>query len=549
MVERNAEVAPDKRIEFRIGIHLGDVVEESDGDLMGDGVNIAARLQGVAKPGGICISDDAYRQVKSRLDLRVSDLGPVPLKNIAEPMRAYSLEVGAPPKAKPSADQARFAPKRRSSFASLAAAVVGLVFLVAVGGWYMLGGRLAKPPEAAHLSMVVLPFANLSGDPSQEYFADGITENLTTDLSRLSGSFVIARNTAFTFKGKNADAKEIGKELGVRYVLEGSVQRDQNQVRVNAQLIDAESGGHLWAERFDKPLSNLFSMQDDIVARLANRLGAELTSAEARRSEKAPNPDSLDLYLQGLAWYNKGPSSENFSQARNFFDRALALDSANVDALVALASTELITATYLLSEDRDERLAAAEAKLTKALSLAPENAFAHWNLCIIYGWTKRVEQGIAECERALAINPNFAAAHATIGAREIYIGRAEETEPHVQVALRLSPRDPAAFYWLAFVGMAKSALGRDQEAVDWLRRSIEANRNNPPVHLFLAAALAHLDRPEEARAAVQTALTLNPKASIARFRSNFGSFSDNPVYQAGIERICDGLRKAGLPEE
>ena len=342
--------------------------------------------------------------------------------------------------------------------------------------------------------------------------------------------------------------KALGRELNVRYVLEGIVQRSGDRTRVNVQLVDTESGNHLWAERFDKPAAEFFDMQDEIVARIANRLGTELASAEARRSEKAPNPDSLDLYLQGLAWYNKGPTSENFSQAHNFFDRALALDSANVDALVALASTELITATYLLSEDRDKRLAAAEAKLTKALSLAPENAFAHWNLCIIYGWTKRVEQGIAECERALAINPNFAAAHATIGAREIYIGRAEETEAHVREALRLSPRDPASFYWLSFVGMAKSALGRDQEAVDWLRQSIEANRNNPGVHLFLAAALAHLDRSEEARAAVQTALTLNPKASVAGFRSNFGSFSDNPVYLAGVERWCDGLRKAGLPE-
>ena len=228
MVERNAGVAPDKRIEFRIGIHLGDVVEESDGDLMGDGVNIAARLEGVAKPGGICISEDAYRQVKGRLDLKVSDLGPVPLKNIAEPMRAYSLEVGAPPEARspPPADQAKSAPKRRSSFASLAAAVATLLLLVAAGGWYMLGGRLTKPAQAAHLSIVVLPFANLSGDPAQDYFADGVTENLTTDLSRIRNSFVIARNTAFTFKGKSVDAKEIGKELGVRYVLEGSVQRD-----------------------------------------------------------------------------------------------------------------------------------------------------------------------------------------------------------------------------------------------------------------------------------------------------------------------------------
>src|SRR5580693_8807523 len=229
MVERNAGLPPERRIEFRVGIHLGDVVEESDGDLMGDGVNIAARLEGIAMPGAICLSEDAYRQVKGRLDLKVSDLGPVPLKNIAEPMRAYSLEFGAPREARspPQADQAKSAPKRRSSFASLAAAAT-LLLVVAAGGWYMLGDRLMKPAQAAHLSIVVLPFTNLSNDPAQDYFADGVTENLTTDLSRIRGSFVIARNTAFTFKGKSVDAKEIGKELGVRYVLEGSVQRDQN---------------------------------------------------------------------------------------------------------------------------------------------------------------------------------------------------------------------------------------------------------------------------------------------------------------------------------
>ena len=265
MVERNAEVAPDKRIEFRIGIHLGDVVEESDGDLMGDGVNIAARLEGVAKPGGICLSDDAYRQVKWRLDLKVSDLGPVPLKNIAEPMRVYSIEVGKPVQVKPTTGanppEKPPEPKKRSMLKLLGAGVVAVI-VIAAGAWHFLAANTpapialsaAAPAEAAHLSIVVLPFTNLSGDPTQDYFADGLTENLTTDLSRLSGSFVIARNTAFTYKGKNVDAKEIGKELGVRYVLEGSVQRDQNQVRVNAQLIDAESGGHLWAERFDKPL-------------------------------------------------------------------------------------------------------------------------------------------------------------------------------------------------------------------------------------------------------------------------------------------------------
>jgi len=236
LIERNFGLPPERRIEYRVGIHLGDVVEETDGDLMGDGVNIAARLEGVATPGAICLSEDAYRQVKSRLDLKVTDLGPTSLKNIAEPVRVYSLEVGQPAQAKSPAS------KGRSGFGALVAATAALLLLAAASGWFLLAGHSVKPAQAAHLSVVVLPFANLSGDPAQDYFADGVTENLTTDLSRIRDSFVIARNTAFTYKGKAIDAKAIGKELGVRYVLEGSVQRDQNRVRVNAQLIDAESG-------------------------------------------------------------------------------------------------------------------------------------------------------------------------------------------------------------------------------------------------------------------------------------------------------------------
>ena len=297
MIERNVGMPADQRIDFRIGIHLGDVVEESDGDLMGDGVNIAARLEGIAKPGMICLSEDAYRQVKGRLDLTVTDLGPTQLKNIAEPVRAYSVQVGIPAEAKP--------PKRTflSSFLPVTGAIVGLA-LVAVGAWYIVGMHpqaivvtpSSTTPQAAHLSIVVLPFANLSGDASQDYFADGVTESLTTDLSRLSGSFVIARNTAFTFKGKAVDAKAIGRELGVRYVLEGSIQRDASRIRVNVQLIDADSGSHIWAERFDKPVADLLDMQDEIVARLANQLGTQLIAAEARRSEKAPNPE-LDGFV------------------------------------------------------------------------------------------------------------------------------------------------------------------------------------------------------------------------------------------------------------
>ncbi len=254
MVERNAGLPPERRIEFRVGIHLGDVVEESDGDLMGDGINIAARLEGIAAPGAICLSEDAYRQVKARLDLAVSDLGVTQLKNIAEPVRVYSLEVGKPAQAKPVTEAKRPEPKKRSALAPIAAGIAVLLIGIAGGAWYFLGANRpaavssnapAARAEAAHLSIVVLPFTNLSGDPSQDYFADGITENLTTDLSRIRNSFVIARNTAFTFKGKNVDAKQISKELGVRYVLEGSVQRDQNHVRVNAQLIDGETGASL----------------------------------------------------------------------------------------------------------------------------------------------------------------------------------------------------------------------------------------------------------------------------------------------------------------
>ena len=310
MIERNAGVPAERRIEFRIGIHLGDIVEESDGDLMGDGVNIAARLEGIAKPGTICLSEQAYWQVKGRLDLKVSDLGATQLKNIAEPVHVYALEVAQPAEAKPAppgiatVKPVSGTPTPRASRWSLRwpalAVLAALVLLAAAGGWSMFSGRLTKPAQAAHLSIVVLPFANLSGDPAQDYFAEGVTENLTTELSRIRDSFVIARNTAFTFKGKGLDAKEIGKELGVRYVLEGSVQRDGARVRVNAQLIDAESGAHLWADRFEEDVADLFKLQDEVVARLAGSLGWALIYAEAEKGARSHNPDAIDLTMRGL---------------------------------------------------------------------------------------------------------------------------------------------------------------------------------------------------------------------------------------------------------
>ena len=554
MVERNAGLPPDKRIEFRVGVHLGDVVEEADGDLMGDGVNIAARLEGIAKPGAICLSEDAYRQVKGRLDLKVSDLGATHLKNIAEPIRVYSLDgggVATTPSALAAVKQERGIPVPRTGSwtprgPALAAALAALLVLVAAAAWYVLDGRLTKPAQAGHLSIVVLPFENLSGDPSQDYFADGITENLTTDLSRLSGAFVIARNTAFTFRGKNVDAKEIGKELGVRYVLEGSVQRDQNQVRVNAQLIDAESGGHLWAERFDKPLADLFGMQDEIVASLASQLGAELITNEARRAERAPTPDSMDLYFQGMAWLNKGRNPGNVERARSFFERASALDPDNLDAAVGLAAAEVQGATGYYVDDRAERLASAEANLNRVLSQSPNNARAHYLIGRAFAQDKRGAQGIAESERALALNPNLASAHSLIGLAKLFDGHPEETESHELEALRVSPYDTEADVWVEYIALAKMHLGAYEEALAFFRRARELNPNYATGRFNMAADLVELGRLDEARAEVQAGLALNPGFTLRRYRD--GAQSDNPVFLKGRARIIEDMRKAGVPE-
>jgi TolB-like protein/class 3 adenylate cyclase len=513
MVERNAGVSEDRRIEFRIGVHLGDVVEEADGDLMGDGVNIAARLEGIAEPGAICLSEQAYWQVKGRLELAVRDLGPTQLKNIAEPIRVYSLEVGAPAVAKPAPAPApeNFAPPR--------------------------------------LSIVVLPFANIGGDPEQEHFADGVTESLTTDFSRIRGAYVVARNTAFTYKRKSLDVKMIGRELNVRYVLEGRVQPGENRLRVNVQLIDAETGNHLWAERFDKPLADLFDMQDEIVARLANAMNAQLTAAEARRAEQAPTPDSMDLYFQGLAWLNKGITPETVARARGFFDHALAADPGNVEALVGSARADARAGALGSVADRTALFAAAEAKVTKALSLVPDHAGAHLALGVVDIFSKRAAEGIAECEHALELDQNLAHAHALIGVGKHFIGRAGETEAHIAEALRLSPRDTMAYFWMFHAGAASSELGRWEQAVAWCRRAIEANRNYSQSYFVLVAALAQLGRLVEAHSAVKTGLAVEPAFTTSRMRANLAARSDNPTFLAQLEPVLDGLRKAGVPEQ
>lgn len=541
MVERNAGLPPERRIEFRIGIHLGDVVQESDGDLMGDGVNIAARLEGVAAPGGICLSEDAYRQVRDRLKEKFADLGEKTLKHIARPVRVFSIVLNYPLETK----HLPAAPAQGMGLRERPAAE-----LEPAGGASreLQEKDQSNPPISSTppLSIVVLPFANMGGDPEQEYFVDGVTESLTTDLSRISGSFVIARNTAFTYKSKPFDVKQIGRDLSVRYVLEGSVQRGGNRMRVNVQLIDAETGNHLWSERFDKPLADLFDMQDEIVARLAGALNSQLVAAEARRAERAPHPNSMDLYFQGMACAYKGWAPEYAAQARGFFERALALDPGNIDALVGMATVDTMSGFVFMTDDRAARFAAAEAALTKTLSLAPNHAWAHYLLGFVQIHTSRVAQGIAECERALTLDRNLAMAHGAIGQAKYFIGRGDETESHVQEALRLSPRDANANIWMMSAGFAKLQLGADEEAVARFRSAIERNRNLPIAHFGLAAALAPLGRLEEARSAARNGLALDPTFTIRRFRT--GAATDHPIYLAGREHIYEGMRSAGVPE-
>jgi TolB-like protein/class 3 adenylate cyclase/tetratricopeptide (TPR) repeat protein len=509
MAERNDSVPEDRRMLFRIGINLGDILIQGD-DILGDGVNIAARLEGIAKAGGICISSSAYEQVRGKVAVEFTDLGEQSLKNIARPVRAYAVVPDGP-------------------------------------GPGAQAGATPSPLSTPRLSIVVLPFANIGGDPEQEYFVDGVTESLTTDLSRMIGSFVIGRNTAFTYKGKHVDLKRVGQELGVRYVLEGSVQRNGNRMRVNVQLIDGETGIHLWAERFDKPVADLFDMQDEVVARLANQLGTELVTAEARRAERAPHPNSMDLYFQGMAVANRGFTPENLSQARSLFERALSLDHRNIEAFVGTAYVDVMRSIDFQTDDKPVRLAAAEATLAKVLSMIPNHAMAHCLFGVLQIFSNRAIQGIAECEQALELDRNLAQAHGWIGLAKCFSGRAEETEVHVLKALRLSPRDSKAFNWMAQLGVAKSYLGDDDAAVGSFRRSIESNRNAPPfVHFYLAAALAHLGRRDEARAAVQAGLALIPAFTIARVRA--GAATDNPTYLSQRERIYEGMRMAGVPE-
>jgi adenylate cyclase len=508
MVERNAGVPQDRRIEFRIGIHLGDVVEESDGDLMGDGVNIASRLEGVAAPGAICLSEDAYRQVKARLDLSVSDLGNTQLKNIAEPIRVYSLRVGT------AAHANAVTPQFPAALPSTAA-----------------------PPQ---LSIAVLPFANMSGDAEQEYFADGISEDIITSLSKLSQLFVIARNSSFTFKGRNVNVQEVGQNLGVRYVLEGSVRKSGNRVRITAQLIDATTGGHLWAERFDRDLTDIFAVQDDVTQQIVDALALNLTEGDQQRlaTEQTDNLEAYDCFLHGREQLWRFTKAENI-QGRELLQRAIELDPKFAPAYAFLAFANILDYSNQWSPSWSTAMAQAEMFATRAVALDDGYPYAHWALGIVELYSRRHEAAIREAKRLIALAPNLAQGHENLGYALHYSGRSAEALACFDRAMALNPYYPNVY--LHFQAQAMFQLRRYEEAIGILKRRLVRNPGTDVSRVLLAASYGHLGRFEEARQEWQEAFRVNPDYSLEHRRKVLPY--KNPD---DFELIVDGLRKAGL---
>ena len=405
MVERNAGLSPERRIEFRVGIHLGDVVEESDGDLMGDGVNIAARLEGIAQPGGICLSEDAYRQVKARLELAVSDLGATHLKNIVEPIRVYSLEIGSPVANKPETQVMAAAPKE------------------------MLGLTLPEKP-----SIAVLPFQNMSGDPEQEYIADGVVEEIITALSRFRHFFVIARNSSFTYKGRSVDVKQVGRELGVRYVLEGSVRKAANRLRITGQLIDAATAAHLWADRFEGELKDIFDLQDKVTQSVVVAIAPKLDQAEIDRVKHKPteNLNAYDYFLQGLENFYRFTRVGN-DEALTLFSRAIELDPefASAYGMAAACYDQRILGGWVI--DRTEEVREAKRLAQRAIELGRDDALALCGAASLLVRLGDLNAGAVFLDRALALNPNLPGAWSLSSFVKILTGELETAIERVRI--------------------------------------------------------------------------------------------------------------------
>jgi adenylate cyclase len=574
MARRNSGVAVAQRIEFRIGINVGDVVVE-DGDIFGDGVNVAARLEGLAEPGGICVSGRVQEDVVGRLDLPFEDLGEQSVKNIVRPIRAYALTadaIAAMPRAEIPVAPRAIRPAGRHRQWSIAAIVVAGVLIVAAGLWWLRSSpnapwvsatapplekvaALAAPSATPRLSMVVLPFTSLSNDPEQEYFADAITDDLTTDISRIADSFVIARTTAFTYKGKPVDVKQIGRDLGVNYVLEGSVRRLGDRVQVNVQLIETKTGSHVWADHFDTDRRDLVEAQREITSRLARTLGTELYRDAGRRIEQehAANPDARDLVMRARALNRQSGSAALHREALNLLEQALTLDPASVDARIITAEILVDDIGNGFSNSVDQDKARAERLIREALERAPNSAVAHGikgRLRLVQG---QGDESILEWETAISLDPNNAWTIRLFGQTLLSLGQPETALPYLEKAIRLDPRSPFIFFAYSALGRCHLFLGRTEKAVALLRTARALAPDSWFVHLYLAGALGLSGDVEEAKNEIAEAVKGRPNAnSIAAWHAiqvrqqGLG----NPRYQALQEKtIIAGLRLAGFPEE
>jgi adenylate cyclase len=554
MLSRGRELPEDRRILFRAGINIGDIIIEN-GDVFGDGVNVAARLEGLAEPGGICVSAAVYEQVRDKLPFAFADHGEQTLKNIARPVHVYALGASAVAAlGEVLLPQAAAAPRRRR-WARWSAAAAGVVaaILLAVGAGSLLGPlgeREAAPPS--RFSIVVLPFASLGGDPGQDYLADILTEELTTGLSRLRGSLVIARTTAFTYKGKAVDVRQLGRELDVRYVLEGSEQRSGNRVRVNVQLISTETGAHLWADQFDADMSEMLEMQDEIVTRLSRTLQLQLVEIETARVARThpANPGAEDLAMRcQVAITNSKPGSSEAEGGFALCERSLKMDPQNARALTNLSFKYTDRLLTLQSSDREGDTRQAEDLVSRALAVDPNTASAHFAKSELLSTEKKFDEAVAEAERALALDPSFVSAYNGLATAYCFLGEPQKALGYAEKSLRLSPRDPYLYAAQFEKGFALSMLGRDDEALEWISLSTAAAPEWPTPQAIRASLLALTGHKEEAQATLQLYLSLSTTTAktVQQWRAQMPSAS--PVFVAYGHRLVDGLKQAGMAEQ
>ncbi|MFQ5896697.1 MAG: adenylate/guanylate cyclase domain-containing protein [Candidatus Methylomirabilia bacterium] len=556
----NAELPDRRKMEFRIGINLGDVVVEGE-RIYGDGVNIAARVEGLAEGGGVCISRTAFDQVKNKLALGYEFLGEHTVKNIAEPVRVYRVlmepeaagrVIGEtrPPITRMVLADVRARPWRWAALAAgavlaLAGAsgVIWSFYLRGPAPWTEVASeeKMAFPlPDKP--SIAVLPFDNLSGDPKQDYLADGLTEDLITDLSRFRELFVIARNSTFTYKGRPVKVQQVAEDLGVRYILEGSVQRSADRVRITAQLVDAISGEHVWAERYDRDISDIFAVQDEVAEKIVGNLAGyhgKLTKAEKRRARKERTTDLkvYETYLLGIEYKHRF-TKENNLIAQELLNKAIALDPEYARAYTALGWTYLFEVWWGWSDAPGQSLKQAFQAAQKAVLLDDSDAECHWLLADLYVVTRQFEKAVTEFNRALELNPNMADVLANWGAVMARLGRAEEGVETIKKAMRLNPNYPQ--WYPQFLGGAMYAARRYEEAVAVLKRVKQHVRTS---RAYFAASYAQLGRIEEARAEVAETLKLDPNATV-QIVSNI-EYYKNPADRDHFE---EGVRKAGLPD-